>query len=168
MFKRLDYLTWDEYFMNIAKLSAMRSKDPNTQVGACIVDNTNHILSVGYNGTPNGFDDDDFPWSREGHPLETKYLYVCHAELNAILNYAGEKSTLKGAKIYVSLFPCNECAKAIIQSGIKEIVYESDKYANTDGTIASKKMFDKCGVTYRQIETTKEIELKEKVKKLEK
>lgn len=160
MNKRTDYLTWDEYFMNLAKLSAMRSKDPNTQVGACIVSSNNHILSIGYNGTPNGFSDDIFPWSREGNPLETKYLYVCHAELNAILNYPGERNSLNGAKIYVSLFPCNECAKAIIQSGIKEIIYESDKYANTDGTIASKKMFDECGVTYRQIDLENEITIK--------
>lgn len=143
--------------MNLAKLSAMRSKDPNTQVGACIVSNDNHILSIGYNGTPNGFSDDIFPWSREGNPLETKYLYVCHAELNAILNYPGEKNCLNGSRIYVSLFPCNECAKAIIQSGIKEVVYESDKYANTEGTIASKKMFDECGVIYRQIKLKREL-----------
>ena len=162
MNKRTDYLTWDEYFMNLAKLSAMRSKDPNTQVGACIVSSDNHILSIGYNGTPNGFNDDIFPWSREGNPLETKYLYVCHAELNAILNYPGERNSLNGAKIYVSLFPCNECAKAIIQSGIKEIIYESDKYANTDGTIASKKMFDECGVNYRQLESKKEIVIEQK------
>ena len=164
MFKRENYLSWDEYFMNIAKLSAMRSKDPNTQVGACIVDKNNRILSIGYNGTPNGFNDDLFPWSREGNPLETKYLYVCHAELNAILNYVGDKKHFNDAKIYVSLFPCNECAKAIIQSGIKEVIYESDKYANTNGTIASKKMFDACNVTYRCIELEKEIIVKEKTK----
>ena len=157
MKKREDYLTWDEYFMNLAKLSAMRSKDPNTQVGACIVDDSNHILSIGYNGAPIGFDDNNFPWSREGNPLETKYLYVCHAELNAILNYPGNKNDLKGAKIYVYLFPCNECAKAIIQSGIKEVIYESDKHADLDITISAKKMFDKCGIYYHQIELKKEI-----------
>lgn len=162
--KRENYLTWDEYFMNVAKLSAMRSKDPNTQVGACIVDDTNHILSIGYNGTPNGFNDDNFPWDRIGNPLETKYLYVCHAELNAILNFPGEKKSLYGSKLYVSLFPCNECAKAIIQSGIKEIVYEEDKYKDTDGVIASKRMFDECGVIYRQISLDKEISFKVKVK----
>ena len=162
MNKRTDYLTWDEYFMNLAKLSAMISKDPNKQFGSCIVSSNNHILSIGYNGTPNGFNDDIFPWSREGNPLETKYLYVCHAELNAILNFPGERNSLNGAKIYVSLFPCNECAKAIIQSGIKEIIYESDKYANTDGTIASKKMFDECGVNYRQLESKKEIVIEQK------
>ena len=150
--QRKDYLSWEEYFMGIAKLSAMRSKDPNTQVGACIVSEDNRILSIGYNGCPNGFDDEYFPWDREGKPLETKYLYVCHAEMNAILNYRGDRRLLEGAKIYVDLFPCNECAKIIIQSGIKEVVYLSDKYATTDGTIASKKLFDICGVKYRQIQ----------------
>ena len=162
--KRENYLTWDEYFMNVAKLSAMRSKDPNTQVGACIVDNTNRILSIGYNGTPNGFNDNNFPWDRIGNPLETKYLYVCHAELNAILNFPGERKSLHGSRLYVSLFPCNECAKAIIQSGIKEIVYEEDKYKDTDGVIASKRMFDECGVIYRQISFDKEISFKVKSK----
>jgi len=160
--KRENYLTWDEYFMNIAKLSAMRSKDPNTQVGACIVDNNNRILSIGYNGAPNGFSDDIFPWERVGKPLETKYLYVCHAELNAILNFAGERKSLVNSKLYVSLFPCNECSKAIIQSGIKEIIYECDKYADTDDVIASKKMFDECGVIYRQINLDNEIIIKNK------
>lgn len=162
MKKRENYLTWDEYFMNLAKLSAMRSKDPNTQVGACIVDNNNHILSVGYNGAPIGFNDDIFPWAREGNPLETKYLYVCHAELNAILNYPGEKNGLRDAKLYVTLFPCNECAKLIIQSGIKEVIYEVDKYATTDGTIASKKMFDECHINYRQLNLENEIIIKHK------
>lgn len=156
---RTNYLLWDEYFMALAELSAMRSKDPNTQVGACIVDKNNRILSIGYNGAPNGFDDNDFPWEREGTPLETKYLYVVHAERNAILNYRGSRKDLEGATIYVDLFPCNECAKEIIQSGIKEVVYLSDKYANTEGTIASKRLFDACGVTYRQLEIEKEITL---------
>ncbi len=158
--QRKDYLSWDEYFMGIAKLSAMRSKDPNTQVGACIVSNDNRILSIGYNGSPNGFHDDIFPWDREGKPLETKYLYVCHAEMNAIINYRGNRSDLENAKIYVDLFPCNECAKLIIQSGIKEVIYLSDKYAHTDGTIASKRLFDTCGVKYKQVKITdKEIKL---------
>ena len=116
--KRKDYLEWDEYFMAIAKLSAMRSKDPSTQVGACIVSNDNRILSIGYNGAPNGFSDEKFPWGRDGKNLDTKYPYVCHAELNAILNYRGSKKDLEDARIYVDLFPCNECAKIIIQSGI--------------------------------------------------
>lgn len=158
--QRKDYLTWDEYFMGIAKLSAMRSKDPNTQVGACIVSAENRILSIGYNGSPNGFHDDVFPWDREGEPLNTKYLYVCHAEMNAILNYRGSRKDLENAKIFVDLFPCNECAKLIIQSGIKEIIYLSDKYKDTDGVIASKRLFDTCGVKYRQIEINgKEIKL---------
>ena len=153
--QRKNYLSWDEYFMGIAKLSSMRSKDPNTQVGACIVGNDNRILSIGYNGTPNGFDDSMFPWDREGTALETKYLFVCHAEMNAILNFRGSRKELENAKIYVDLFPCNECAKIIIQSGIKEVVYLCDKYANTDSVIASKKLFDSCGVKYRQIELSK-------------
>lgn len=163
--KRKDYLTWDEYFMGIAKLSAGRSKDPSTQVGSCIVDNNNRILSIGYNGTPNGFKDEDFPWERTGKSkIETKYPYVCHSELNAILNYRGSKKDLENAKIYVDLFPCNECAKAIIQSGIKEIIYLSDKYGETDEIKASKLLLDTCKVSYRQLEEknqkTLEISLK--------
>ena len=148
---RKDYLSWDEYFMGVAMLSALRSKDPSTQVGACIVSSDNRILSMGYNGTPNGFDDQDFPWDREGHALNTKYLYVCHAELNAILNFRGHKRDFEGAKIYVALFPCNECAKAIIQSGIKEVIYLSDKYKDQDNFKASKILFDKCNVKYREL-----------------
>lgn len=156
--KREDYINWDQYFMGVAMLSAQRSKDPNTQVGACIVSKDNKILSVGYNGAPNGYDDDNMPWDREGDFLNTKYAYVCHAELNAILNNKG--SNLEGGKIYVDLFPCNECAKAIIQSGIKEIIYKSDKYNGTDGNIASKKMLDFCGVKYTKYnEANKEIKL---------
>ena len=154
MKKREDYLNWEEYFMAVAKLTAMRSKDPNTQVGACIVGTDNRILSVGYNGAPNGFDDDKFPWAREGNPLDTKYLYVCHAERNAILNFKGSRRDLENAVIYVDLFPCNECAKEIIQSGIKEVVYLSDKYANTDSVKASKLMFKSAGVQLKQLEPT--------------
>jgi len=162
MEKRKDYISWDEYFMAIAKLSAMRSKDPNTQVGACIVSDDNRILSIGYNGAPNGFDDERFPWSREGENLNTKYPYVCHAEMNAILNYRGSKKDLEHAKIYVDLFPCNECAKIIIQSGIKEVVYLSNKYADSENNIASRKLFDECGVTYKKLELDgeKKIEIK--------
>ena len=154
--KRKDYIGWDAYFMGIAMLSAQRSKDPNTQVGACIVSNDNRILSIGYNGTPNGFHDTIFPWDREGKPLDTKYLYVCHAEMNAVLNYRGNRKELENAKIYVDLFPCNECAKIIIQAGIKEVVYLCDKYANTDSVIASKKLFDCCGVKYSKIELSEQ------------
>ena len=158
--QKKDYLTWDEYFMAVAKLSSLRSKDPNTQVGACIVGDDNRILSIGYNGTPNGFKDDEFPWGREGTPLETKYMYVCHAEMNAIINYRGSRKELENAKVYVDLFPCNECAKIIIQSGIKEVVYLSDKYNGTDGNTASKKLFDTCGVKYRQMkENNKKVNI---------
>jgi dCMP deaminase len=135
--------------MGVAVLSSLRSKDPNTQVGACIVNTDHKIVGVGYNGFPIGVDDDEIPWEREGEWLETKYPYVCHAELNAILNAIS--SSLKGCTLYVGLFPCNECAKAIIQSGIKEVVFLSDKYSEADNTKASKLMFDKTGVAYRQL-----------------
>ncbi len=159
MNERKDYISWDSYFMGIAVLSAQRSKDPSTQVGACIVSRDNKILSVGYNGAPNGFDDKSMPWDREGDFLHTKYAYVCHAELNAILNNKG--SNLEGAKIYVDLFPCNECAKAIIQTGIKEVIYKSDKYNGTDSNTVSKKLFDSCGVKYKKYEDiNREITLK--------
>ena len=157
--KRENYISWDEYFMGVALLAAMRSKDPSTQVGACIVDKDNRILSTGYNGFPSGCSDDEFPWERDGGFCDTKYPFVVHAELNAILNARGKNLT--GAKIYVALFPCNECAKAIIQSGIKEIVYMSDKYADTEGVKASKRMLDSAGVKYRLYEPTqKEIKIK--------
>lgn len=144
--KRDDYITWDEYFMGVAMLSAKRSKDPNTQVGACIVSDDNKILSMGYNGFPNGCSDDEFPWNRDGEPLNNKYFYSTHSELNAILNYRG--GSLEGAKLYVTLFPCNECAKAIIQAGIKTLVYDCDKYSDTPSVIASKRMLDAAGVRY--------------------
>lgn len=150
--KRKDYISWDEYFMGVAILSGMRSKDPNSQVGCCIVSQENKILSMGYNGFPKGCSDDEFPWDREGEPLDTKYIYVAHSELNAILNYSG--GSLAGSKLYVSLFPCNECAKAIIQCGIKEVIYDSDKYADTPSTKASKRMMEAAGVKYRQYERT--------------
>ncbi len=151
--KREDYIGWDEYFMGVAQLSGFRSKDPNTQVGCCIVSDDNKILSMGYNGLPKGCSDDEFPWDREGEPYDdTKYAYVTHAELNSILNYRG--GSLEGASLYVSLFPCNECAKAIIQSGIKTVIYDSDKYDGTPGNIAAKKMFDAAGVEYRKYSPT--------------
>ncbi len=153
--KRQDYISWDEYFMGVAMLSAMRSKDPHTQVGACIVSEDNKILSMGYNGFPAGCSDDVFPWAREGEPLDNKYLYTTHSELNAILNYRG--GSLEGAKLYVSLFPCNECAKAIIQSGIKTVVYDCDKYKHTPPVMASKRMLDAAGVRYYQYEHTNRI-----------
>ena len=162
--KRKNYISWDEYFMAIAKLSAMRSKDPSTQVGACIVSQDNRILSIGYNGAPNGFDDEKFPWGREGENLNTKYPYVCHAEMNAILNFRGSKKDLESSKIYVDLFPCNECAKIIIQSGIKEVIYLSDKYKDAENNIASRRLFDECNVTYKKIELNEEKEIKIELK----
>lgn len=141
--KRTDYISWDEYFMAVAKLAGMRSKDPNTQVGACIVSQEHKILSMGYNGFPMGCSDDEFPWARVGEFADTKYAYVTHAELNAILNYRGN---LDGAILYVSQFPCNECAKAIIQSGIKTVVYGDNKYDGMPSVIASKRMLRAAGI----------------------
>ena len=147
--KRKDYISWDEYFMGIAMLAARRSKDPSTQVGACIVSQDNIIISTGYNGMPKGCSDDEFPWEREGEV--TKYPYVVHAELNAILNANGRD--LRGSRLYVALFPCNECAKAIIQSGVKEVLYLSDKYKDTMGNFASKRMLSAAGVKFTQLDT---------------
>ena len=143
--KREDYISWDEYFMGVAMLSGMRSKDPNTQVGACIVSDDHKILSMGYNGFPMGCSDDEFPWCREGDPLENKYFYTTHSELNAILNYRG--GSLDGSTLYVSLFPCNEC-------GIKTIVYDSDKYEHTPAVMASKRMLRAAGVEFHKYEHT--------------
>ena len=153
MEKRKDYISWDEYFMGVAILASQRSKDPSTQVGACIVDDSKRILSTGYNGFPQGCSDDEFPWNRDEKQGETKYQFVVHAELNAILNASGKN--LFGSTVYVALFPCNECAKAIIQSGIKEVVYLSDKYHATPSTIASRRMLDAAGVKLTQIKPTK-------------
>ena len=150
MKKRTDYLSWDEYFMGVALLSAQRSKDPNTQVGACIVNPKNKIVGVGYNGLPTGCSDDQFPWDREGDFLDTKYPYVCHAELNAVINKIS--ADLYDCRLYVALFPCNECAKVIIQAGITEVIYLSDKYAETEQTKASKRMFQAAGVKCRRLE----------------
>ena len=148
--KRTDYITWDEYFMGVALLSGRRSKDPSTQVGACIVNQQNKIVGAGYNGLPIGCNDDELPWDKTGNFLNTKYPYVCHAELNAILNNIG--MDLTGCRIYTALFPCNECSKAIIQSGIKEVIYLSDKYDGTDVSVASKRMLAMSGVAYRKVE----------------
>ena len=147
--KRTDYINWDEYFMGVAMLSAQRSKDNSTQVGACIVNAEKKIVAVGYNGMPTGCDDDEMPWEREADSaLDTKYPYVCHAELNAILN--SNAVSLNGCTLYVTLYPCNECAKAIIQSGIKRVVYYDNKYAGTEGVTASEFMFRKCGVVVEE------------------
>ena len=151
--KRADVLSWDEYFMAVALLSAGRSKDPNTQVGACVADPNNRIVSVGYNGFPRGCSDDDLPWAREGDWLDTKYPYVCHAEANAILNAVTRDLT--GCRMYVALFPCNECTKLILQSGIREIIYLSDKYGHTDQVRAAKLMLDKAGAGYRRFQSSR-------------
>ena len=148
--KRLDYINWEEYFMAIAQLSAKRSKDPSTQVGACIVNSRKRIIGIGYNGFPIGCSDDELPWDRDGEFLDTKYPYVCHAEMNAITN-ASNKSDLEGASLYVSLFPCNECAKLIVQVGIKEVVFLSDKYNGNPVFVAARKIFEMAGVKYRQL-----------------
>lgn len=154
MDKREDYITWDEYFIGVALLSGKRSKDPATQVGACIVNNLNKIVGTGYNGLPIGCSDDEFPWQKQGDFLDTKYPYVCHAELNAILNNIG--IGLQGCKIYTALFPCNECTKAIIQAGITEVIYLSDKHAAKDSFIASRKMLEKAGVSIRKVKVQRD------------
>lgn len=162
--KRVDYISWDEYFMGVALLAAERSKDPNTRVGACIVDDQNRILSTGYNGFPQGCSDDEFPWNRDEAEGETKYKFVVHAELNAILNTRGK--SLADSRLYVGLFPCHECAKAIIQTGIREVVYLSDKYNGTESTLASRRMLDAAGVRLTQLKPTRaQIVLNFKVEK---
>ena len=148
--KRSDYISWEEYFMAVAQLSALRSKDPSTQVGACIVNAKKRIIGIGYNGFPIGCSDDVLPWGREGDLLDTKYPYVCHAEMNAITN-SSNKPELDGAAMYVSLFPCNECAKLIVQVGIKRVIFLSDKYHDDDIFIAARRIFDLAGVTYEQL-----------------
>jgi dCMP deaminase len=142
--KREDYISWDAYFMGVALLSAKRSKDPRTQVGACIVNRQNRIMSVGYNGLPTGCGDDDFPWEAQGEDNDTKYPYVCHAELNAILNAGGR--SLENCILYTALYPCCECAKAIIQCGVKEVRYLSDKYHEQLRFTASRRLFAAAGV----------------------
>ena len=151
--KRQGYISWDEYFMGVAQLAAERSKDPSTQVGACIVDGEKRILSTGYNGFPHGCSDDEFPWNRDESKGDTKYQYVVHAELNAILNASGK--SLARSTLYVGLFPCNECAKAIIQAGVKEVIYLSDKYKTTPNTVASRKMLNAAGIKLTQLKATR-------------
>jgi dCMP deaminase len=155
--KRAGYITWDQYFMGVALLSAERSKDPHTQVGACIVDNRKRIVAIGYSGFPTGCSDDELPWEREGPPLETKYPYVCHAELNAILNR--NCTDLSGSTIYTTLFPCNECAKAIVQSGIAEVVFLTDKHRDSEGDVASRRILELAGVKTRRFAEKMDIRL---------
>lgn len=149
MSKRLNYETWQQTFINMAQVIAKRSKDPSTQVGACIVSKDNKILALGYNGFPNGCNDDSLPWTKSGDFKDTKYAYVVHAELNAILNAS---VALNNSDIYVTLFPCNECAKAIIQSGIKSVYYLDDKNFTSDICRASRRMFDLAGIEYIKLE----------------
>ena len=150
--KRADVISWDEFFMRVAVAASMRSKDPNTQVGACIADTNHRILSVGYNGTPSALTDDDFPWGVSDDPLMDKHSYVVHAEANAVLNYRGSLKDMGGATVYVTLFPCNECAKILAQVGIGEVVYLSDKYDGTEGNLISKRILTSCGIVYRGME----------------
>lgn len=149
--KRTDAISWDEFFLRVALAASMRSKDPNTQVGACIADTNHRILSVGYNGTPSGLDDDEFPWGSHEDPLHDKHNYVIHAEANAILNYRGSLKDMAGATCYVTLFPCHECAKTLVQAGIGEVVYFDDKYDGTIDDLISKSILDRCGIKYRQV-----------------
>ena len=149
--KRTEVISWDEFFMRVAIAASLRSKDPNTQVGACIADVNHRILSVGYNGTPIGLDDDEFPWDASDDPLLDKHSYVIHAEANAILNYRGSLKDMAGGTAYVTLFPCQECAKTLVQAGIGEVVYLDDKYHDTIGCQVSRAVLDRCGVTYRQV-----------------
>ena len=150
--KRSDVISWDEFFMRVAIAASLRSKDPKTQVGACIADRNHRILSVGYNGTPTGLDDDEFPWRDSEDPLNDKHSYVIHAEANALLNYRGSLKDVQGATVYVTLFPCQECAKILVQAGIGEVVYLDDKYRATEGGAIARRVFDRCGVSYRQVE----------------
>lgn len=147
MKKRLDYLTWDQYFMCVAKVCALRSKDPNTQVGACIINSDTQIIATGYNGLPRSLSDDEYPWNREGKFLQTKYAYVVHAEINAILSAT---TNLKNSVLYVSLFPCHECVKAIIQVGIKEIIYFQD-VSNTESDLVAKRMLNDAKIKWRKL-----------------
>ncbi len=150
--ERTDVISWDEFFMRVAVAASLRSKDPNTQVGACIAGTDNRILSVGYNGTPRGLADDEFPWGSSDDPLSDKHSYVIHAEANAVLNYRGSLRDMDGATVYVTLFPCNECAKFLVQVGIGEVVYLSDKYDGTEANRVAKSVLDRCGVSYRQVD----------------
>jgi dCMP deaminase len=152
--KRKDVISWDEDFMLHAVVASSRSKDPNSQVGACIVGKNNRILSLGYNGAPNTWDDNNFPWERDNKEAKyNKYPYVIHGEMNALLNYKGDNKDLEGATVYVTLFPCHECAKFLAQAGIKRIVYLSDKYNGTEDNIMSKTCMEYCGIEYQELST---------------
>lgn len=154
--KRSDVISWDEFFMRVAFAASLRSKDPKTQVGACIADRNHRILSVGYNGTPTGLDDDSFPWADSDDPLSDKHSYVIHAEANALLNYRGSLKDVQGATAYVTLFPCKECAKMLVQAGVGEVVYLNDKYCHTQDGAISRNVFDRCGIRYRRMSLTQD------------
>ncbi len=151
-YKRSDVISWDEFFMRVAMIAAQRSKDPHTQVGACLADTNDRILSVGYNGTPSGINDDEFPWGTSDDPLYDKHNFVIHAEANALLNYRGSLKDMQNATAYVTLFPCQECAKMLVQAGIGEVIYWQNTYKDTVGAAIARSIFDKCGVSYRQYE----------------
>jgi dCMP deaminase len=151
--KREDYISWNEYFMKLAQITAKRSKDPSSQVGACIVNKNNKIISVGYNGLPNGMNDDEFNWSRNNNYLDSKYPYICHAEMNAIFN-SNQILNLRDTIIYTTLHPCNECAKLIVQSGIKKVIYLEHKYKDHQSFIASMRILDECGIEVEQFKKT--------------
>lgn len=152
--KRTGVISWDEFFMRVAIDASLRSKDPNTQVGACIADTNHRILSVGYNGTPSALNDDDFPWVSTGDPMTDKHSYVIHAEANAVLNYRGSLKDMQRATMYVTLFPCHECAKFLVQAGMGEVVYLDDKYSGSEDNCVAKRIFDECGISYRQVRLT--------------
>ena len=149
--KRTNVISWDEFFMRVAIAASLRSKDPNTQVGACIADTNHRILSVGYNGTPSGINDDEFPWETTDDPLLDKHNYVIHAEANAILNYRGSLKDRDHATVYGTLFPCHEWTKTHVQADIGEVVYLDDRYADTEYNRVSKNILDRCGVSYRRV-----------------
>ena len=144
---RQNHISWDECFISIARVIAQRSKDPSTQAGAVIADQNNVVIGLGYNGMPRGVDNNKFPWERDGNFLDTKYAYVCHAEENAVYN---ANNSTKNCKIYCTLFPCNECAKTLIQNGITEVIYENDKYHDVDAFVAARRMFDAARIKCRQ------------------
>jgi len=149
-------LNWDEYFMLQAMLASFKSKDPSTRVGCVIVDENHHQVTMGYNGMVAGIDETRLPWGKDKSvPLKyQKYGYVVHSETNAILHAT---RSLKDCTAYVTLFPCNECAKLIASKQIKEVIYLSDKHSSTEGTQMSKYLFDLAGISYRQLIPKREL-----------
>lgn len=151
--ERKDIVSLDSIFMSCARIMATRSKDPSTQVGACIVGTDNRMLTMGYNGTPKGWKDSEFPWGKNYADIAKefeKYGSVVHAEANAIANYKGMTGDLKDATIYVTLFPCSNCAKLLVQFGVKKVIYYSDMYKDTEDNRVAKRIFEYCGIEYQQ------------------